>query len=519
MARTGFFETIFQGMTRSEAMMLGAWVKTLELQEEEEREDAGRLLAWYNRDAVAIERRLKELARKTFGDECDNWQWPRANGVPRIIRRISLSYMSPPERKVVRNGEPLDAKSTDHQLVFGPAGLYSGIDINRKMKEADRFSGLLNTVHIEVVPRHGKIDWDFRLRPCTMVVPDPDDYLHFVKFAYEFNPMNPDTLQARVGWVYWTKENHFYLMGDGELVGVSLDDGSNPYAGEIPIVTVRKLEQDDYWGHFGADLVDGFEQATLQLANMWENGFMQTHGQPFGVNLGLKKGETLITGPKNPITVDNVGKDDVPPDLRFVKPDADITIVRDLVEWFMNINGQAYGLPEGSWTAQAASPESGFARFIKNLELFEDRDDVQDMWIKVEQELFEKSRMVWNRWAMENKVKPIPEDLELQVAFQPVKMAEDPTEKIARYTAATKLGVSSPVRYFMEEEGLDEEAAKAKVEKIAEENKLGAPAPAADFMSQFLKGQPNQPAKGVVPPQLEASAIAAGNANQPGGGK
>lgn len=501
MARTGFFESIFADMTAAEAIVREAWLKQLEDEEKAACLAAQRLVDYYNRDRAAIVKYLTEAARKTFGNQVNDWQWPLINGVPRIMKRLSLAYMQPPERKLARGGEALDLTAKEYDLIFGEDGLYSAIDIDRKLKEADRYSTLLNTVHIEVVPRKGKIGWDIRLRPATMVVPDPDDYLEFLKFAYEFNPMHADTLRPRNGWVYWTADRHVYRMANGEEVGMSVEDGSNPYAGVIPIVTVRKIEQDDYWGCFGGDLVDGFEQALLQLGNLWETSFMQTHGQPFGVNLGLAKGETLVTGPKNPVLVNNVGRDDVTPSLSFVSPEAKIQEVRELIDWYVNACGLSYGLPPGSWSMDE-TPESGFSKFMNNIELFEDRADAQSMWIQIEQKLFDTSRMVWNRWAPENGAKRIPEDLELQVIFQPVKMPESPTDKASRYVVGIKAGITSAVRYFMDEEGLDREAAIAKAREIDEENKMFNEAPSAEnFLTSYLQGKVEP--KETVPPEEE----------------
>jgi len=257
--------------------------------------------------------------------------------------------------------------------------------------------------------------------------------------------------------------------------------------------------QDDYWGCFGADLIEAFEQANLQLANTWENGFMQTHGQPFGVNLGLKPGQTIITGCKNPITVEKVGKEDVPPSLSFVKPDADIEVVLRMVEWLIKNCGQCYGLPPSAWSLDEV-PESGFAKFMNNIELFEDREDGQAMWIEVERELFRNSRMVWNRF---NLGPQIPEDLELDVVFQPVSMPENPSEKMTRYTMGIKAGVSSPVRYFMDEENLTREQAIAKAKEIEEENDMfkGSSGAADNFLSEYIGG-PRPPQK-EEPPEEE----------------
>jgi len=499
MAREGFFDKVFAEFSPTEALVRESWIRQLEDDEKAERAAAQRLLDYYNRDRDAIVDHLKLAANKTFGDEVADWQWPVVNGIPRVVKRLSLAYINAPERRVKRKDAVLDITSKEHKLVFGENGLYGGLDVNRKMKEADRYSTLFNTCHIEIVPRNGRIDWDIRLRPGVIVVPDPDDYLQLVNFAYEFNPMDPETLRARNGWVYWTAAEHKYMMANGETVGMSLENGANPYGGEIPIVTVRKLVQDDYWGCFGADLVDAFEQANLQLANTWENGFMQTHGQALGINLGLKKGETLVTGPKNPIMVDDVGKDDVTPDLRFVKPDADIDEVIRMVEWLIKNCGQCYGLPPSAWSLDEV-PESGFAKFMNNIELFEDREEGQAMWVEIERDAFRKSRMVWNRFPGPG-MSQIPEDLELEVTFPPVSMPENPTEKMARFAMGIKAGVSSPVRYFMEEEGLERNAAIVKAKEIEEENDMFGGSTANEFLGEYIAGP--QPPQKEEPPKEE----------------
>ena len=288
--------------------------------------------------------------------------------------------------------------------------------------------------------------------------------------------MDPDTLRLREGWVYWSRDLHAYRLDNGEWHGISLtseagdQEGDNPYEdGAMPIVTVRKIEQDDYWGTYGADFVEAVEQAHVQLCNMWFNAFMQNHGQPVGTNLQLEPGSELSVGPDSPIIVEGVLKDDVPPSLVFAKPDSETSTAQEMIEWFLGKAGQGYGLPPGAWSMDE-TPESGFAKFMNNIELLEDRDDSRAMWEKVEQELFAKSLMVWNRWAVDQGEQPLPDDLRLEVEFPPVKFPESPAEKATRYTLNIQAGLSSPVRYFMEEEGLDEDEAKEKAIAIQVEN-------------------------------------------------
>jgi len=449
------------------------WRENLEANDKLERDAAKRLLDYYNRDRDEMLKHIKKAAKKTFSDEINEvWQWPFINGVPRTVKRLSQAYRDVPVRELVRGDKilPTDDKAYD-QL----ARLYKNFDPNAKLKDADRYSTLLNTTHIEVVPRNGSVDWDFRLRPKVTVLEDPNNYLDFIKFAYELSIINPETLAKRDGWVYWSEEEHFFLGTDRIKVGMSSSDPkdtTNPYRDRdkkqiIPIVTIRKIEQDEYWGKYGADLVDAIEAASLQLGNLWENGFLQTHGIPVGTNLGTKSGQTVTTGPRDGFFAENVTKDDVQPSLEFAKPDPDIDRMMNLIDWFIKQTGATYGLPPSAW-ALDETRMSGIAKFLDNLELLESREDEIAMWQKIEQDLFEKSRIVFNTWAKNGE--KIDMDLSLRVTFPQASFPESPTEKVERFLVESQAGLTSAVEWFMEEEGLDEEQAREKAQRIAKDN-------------------------------------------------
>ena len=465
------FESARVGLKMSvgETLVYIAWLKTLEQREKAEMEAAQRLVDWYQRDREQIVAHLRLAAAKTFpDDETKDWQFPVLNEVPRTIKRLSLAYKKPATRKLFRKGEELPPDSKEYSLVFGESGMYRDIKLDRKMKELDRFSTLLNTVHAEVVPRKGAIDWDIRLRPSVMIVEDPEDYLNFVKFAYRWAPLDPETLKTRVGWVVWTAEQHIFVVdGETKPIGLSDDDLSNPYGGGIPVVTVRKLELDDYWGRFGADLVDGVEAVNLQLANMWENAFLQTHGMRFTINCGFTTGAVIKQGPKHGVDLDGVTADDAKPEFSYIKPDNDIPEVQNLIKFFLDTEGQSYGMPAGGWSEDQV-PESGFAKFLKNIELLENRDDDVQIWEEVEQQLFEKSRMVYNAHCKQGE--KVPEDIELRVSYPEISFPESPTEKDSRWMLRIKAGLASLVDYYMQEEGLDEAQALERAKKVAQHN-------------------------------------------------
>ena len=455
----------------AEAVVQASFIKALEDKDQEEREDAQRLIDWYNRDRKNIKLHLKAQAAKTF-DSTDDWQFPVVNGVRRTIRRLSTAYQQPPIRELLRAGKELKATSEVAKKV---AKMFSKIDINRKFRSLDRWATLLNTVHAEVVWRRGFIDWDIRLRPDVTVVTDPEDFLEFVKFAYQWTPIDPETLKPVAGWVYWDDERHVFISKGGIQLGLSNTAGTNPYKDPeteqpvIPIATVRKDEDiPDYWGRFGADLVDAFQIMNVQLGNIWETTSLQVHGQPLFINIDVESGKKVLLGPRHPLVATKVTKDDVAPNVLFPKPDPDIEEVQGLLDWFIKTNAAAYGLPPSAW-ALDEQRLSGFAKFMDNIELLEIRQEDGTQWERTEQELFRLSIIVWNQWAEE--ADKVPTDLELRVTFPEAKVPETPTEKSTRWAIEIGAGLASAVDFFMEEEGLNAENALMRAIEVATQNK------------------------------------------------
>ena len=480
MALDNFFSNIFgsSSIAVTEDIVRNLWIAKLEEDEKVARTAAQRLLDWYSKDSTAIYLHLKEAAKKSFDtDEVKDWQWPLLNGVPRMINRLSLAYKEAPERKLFKgygkDRKEIEVDSEVYESVFGLEGMFRKIDINQKYKEMDRYSSLFNTLHTEVVPRKGAIDWDIRLRPQTIVVPDPKDCLTYNKIAFACNFMDPNTLIPYGGWIYWSEDFYAMRLTNQDWIGLANEEGLNPY-GIIPVVVIRKSEQDDYWGFSGSDIVDGFEKLNIQFAQTWETGIMQTFGIPFGVNLHLKPEETLKVGPRKPVTVEDVGKDEVTPSLSFPKPENDIDKLTDLITFYLKALGNSEGLPPSAWSMEEI-PESGFAKFMNNIESIENREDGINRWKKIETELFNTSRTVHNYYAKEWKVKPIPEDIYMELTFPAVKIPESPLERTTRYVAAKAAGLTSAVRYYMEEKGMTEEQATELVVKIQKELELSQP--------------------------------------------
>jgi hypothetical protein len=468
------------------AVTQAAFLDALEKKDSAERINAQRLINWYNRDRDEIVLHLKEAAGKKV-ENVEDWSFPVINGVPRTIKRLSTVYKDPPTRDYFVGDKPAP-EATLEKI----DKMYSRIDLDKKMVTLDRWSTLLNTVHAELVFRKGYIDIDVRLRPSVVIVPDPEDFLEFAAFAYRWEPMDPETLEPVKGWVYWTEEMHLFITGAGKMVGMSNKEGTNPYkdpeSGEplIPVVTVRKIEDiQDYWGRFGADLVDAQEAANVELGNMWETMGLQTHGWPVITNFGLPEGAVVKMGPKHPLVANKVTKEDHPPNVAFPKPDPDLGAVREVLDWFLRLNASAYGLPPSAWSLDEQAL-SGFSKFMDNIELLEAREEAVPQWQKIEADIFKKARIVYNYNAPDKD--KIPEEVKLKVTFPKPRIPESPTEEATRWALAIKSDLASLVDYFMGKEGLDRDSATERAKETVEANReLGGIVSLA--RSRFLEQQ------------------------------
>lgn len=472
-----------------------AWLDKLEADEQTARAAAQRLLDWYWDDKLKIEEHVTETAKKTFDPETlAEWQFVKLNGVRRVISRLSTAYLEAPERILV-NAEGTELPKENPAYTAYEA-MFKGMDMDKKFKLFDRMSTLFNTIHVEVVPRGNAIDWDMRLRPISFVVPNPADEFQPERFAYEWNVVNPKDLAVREGWVLWSADNHVWIGAGGQEVGLSLEEKGNPYDGVMPIVVIRREEQDDYWGQYAADVVDAFEQLTVQLGNLWENAIMQAHAQPFGINLNLPEGSKLRAGPKHPIMVDGVDKSKIEPRLDFVKPETDLDSVVAMLQWFLQASASAKGMPASAW-AQEEKNLSGFAKLIDNLELLEIRTEDLPQWVGYEEALFAKSVMVWNRWdEVRDGAPAMPDGVGLKVVTKEVSFPEDPLEKATRQQMEIKMGILTAAHVIAERDGIPLEEAIEEAKNIAQIQKdirsAGGPAVGEDGLP-VIPGQAEAP--------------------------
>lgn len=456
--------------------------------DDQQRKVAQRLIDWFQRDRVKIVEHVRNQAKVTFGDKTADWQIPVINGVQRTVKRIAMTYAAPPERKYMKGKKEL---GPDDPQMKNIERMHRGMRIDKRMRQAERWQVLLNTVHIEPVYRvagGGRIDWIIHRRPDVVVITDPEDYLRFEIFAQRFTfpavAGQTASSQRDGGFLVWTDTEHVFIRDDGWVYGVDDAKGTNPYIPiknetlerPIPVITLRKTEGDDYYGRYGADIVDTNEQGCIQLANMWEDGFMQS-GIVLARNTGMgkkDKGEKVEIGLKAPILVEGAIKDELEPDVKFLRPETPLDVIQDMIDWFTKMASATYGMPPSAW-AQDEKLMSGFAKMMDNIELLEDRDESIDEWSDTEAAIFEAERMVWNRYHP-NKAEHVDEDITLEATFNAVEFPEAPADQAITATAEINANLSSIVDWIMKKHKISDrdEALKIALRNVEENAQVQA---------------------------------------------
>lgn len=473
------------------------------MKEAKDRSRALRLVAWYERDRPEIEAFIRKQAKVTFGDETAEWQTPIVNGVYRTVRRLAMTYRTPPERRYYID----DKELTDQKQLENIKTAFRRLDVDKRMQQLEQWMILFNTAHLEPVYRRGRIDYDFRLRPESLAIGAFDDYLDFDQFARSIEVSRLGEGTAK-GFILWTEDEYIFVREDG-FVFPACDaglDGSNPFSMQvwrekdlpIPVNRARKVEGREYWGRYGCDIVDAYEQAAIQLGNLWENVFLQGHGVPIFTNCNLKEGERKRVGPKDPIVVEKVQKDDVPPGLAFAKTEPDIEQTRALIDWFVKQNGGSYFMPPSAYATEEKEM-SGFAKLVDSSELIEDREQGLSDFRAIERQNFEASVAVWNA-NHPVKAEHIDPAIELRVTFPEVEVLQTPQDEATTIALEIQNNLASSVDYIMRKRKISdrEEAKKLALEIIAEnadmkaalQKAIGAGAPGGDF--QDPNADPNE---------------------------
>lgn len=449
--------------------------------------DAQKLWYWYYNDKDAIVQYVRGALAKTFKKKTLNKMNIRVyNIVERIISKICLVYKKNPLRaldggmKQGQNGE--SAQSEDDKRY---QNLLLASTISSKAKEWHKLGRLFNTVLVQPVwvesgnppkagatampsGRQGFIDFVIHTPAWTVVESEENDWLRPRALYFPVWKTIGDKFQQVL--VYWSATEHYYIDRLGNKIAIPGNEQMmNPY-GVLPAAVLRFKEGIDFWGEGMWDLVDGNEEVCVQATNMFYIALFQAHGQPVGINLGLK-GEPEI-GPDKPILVDNAGgNDQQSSDFKFASANPIIREIRDLIDWAIKLMQSLKGLSPQQFSLEAKLA-SGVSKMIDSADLTEIREDEVPILENFEHDLFSVTRAVFN---YHNPSKKISEKAAFSIRFPDQKPTKTIEEKVREREAGLAQGWLSLTDILMEDHPeLSKQQAEERVKEIrAEGEKIG----------------------------------------------
>ena len=444
------------------------------IKEEQERlVDFRKLYDFYIFDRQRVLDYVKIAMKATFkATTIAQMQFPLYNLTKKIINQLAVAYLEPATRYVVvpkatqtQGTETIqigDKKAEQDNDIYQEILALS--NINSASKDWNRLAKLLTTVYVGVMYREGKIEYELFPPHSIEVKAQDDDYLEPALVQYD-RKFGKETLTY-----VWTPTEHRIVDKDNRMVE-SLNPwvGVNKY-GVIPFLPCRLSVPGDHWGEGDTELVSVNEKIDILIASMVYNAIMQSHSQPFGVNLHLDDREAgeLQTGPGRVIEVNDVSKEDALPSFEFVTPQPAIEANVRAIDWMLKALALSKGL-----SAQSVSPEvsesSGVSKMVDLNELRERRRDDVEFLRPFEKRLFDITRIVWNT----NEEKQISDDAVFGIDFVEPELPMTAKEELEIKEKKMALGLYSPVQDMCDEdEGIDEEQAMAYIMKNMQWNQM-----------------------------------------------
>lgn len=417
-----------------------------------------RLYDYYAFDRDSILQYQQRSMGKTFKTSTiDKMQYPLLNLTKKIVDRLAVAYLVPAERYVVSTSSATDPLSQRDNMVYQK--LLNTSNIHSAAKQWNRLAKLHDTVYVGVIYRNGRIEYEVMPPHALDVREKRDNYLEPEEVSFE-RQFGNETYT-----VIWTETEHRIIDEKGKMVeGLNPWGGQNLY-GKIPYIPCRLKMTDDHWGEGDTELVYMNEQINILLASLDYNAIMQSHGQPVAVNMNFDG--TLKTGPDVVIEANDVSKDDVMPEFKFVSPDPAIETNIKLIDWMMKQAAIMKGLSAQSMNTEISDRQSGIAKDIDLAELRERRQDDIEFLRPFEKRLFDVTRTVWNF----NETDKMSEKAMFGIDFETPEPPVSPMDEVIIKEKQKALGLWSPyLDYMDEDEGIDETAAIEYVKRIIEVN-------------------------------------------------
>jgi hypothetical protein len=295
-----------------------------------------------------------------------------------------------------------------------------------KIKQASKYTKLLNTILLRPVWRNDKLDLDILTGNLLDVVTgDSPEILEKVLIT---NYGTSDKIED-VTYSLWTPETWTRLDYRGNVI----EQEANPYK-TLPFLPVFDFSPPSsaFWLPGGDDIISLQEAINIKLTDL----VYLIQQQSFGVGYikGSQTGATLKVDPGSLAEIPENGE------IGFVSQKAEIRQVVEAIDKLVKWCCVSTGLSAGSISTDPTE-QSGVSKQWDSKELSEMRTDDIALWRSYEKQLFNLIRIVWNT----HSTKKLSESATLKIDFADPQPEQSAKEQAQADDLKIAQGVLSPV--------------------------------------------------------------------------
>lgn len=416
-----------------------------------------------------LENLLEELDPETVKDMQS--RIATVNIYKKVVSKKARVYRTAPKRKAV---------NPDHQEQLDD--LVDAISLNVAMKKTNKYLEAMLNSDVFVRPikdvteytNNGSPKWRYRIEPMPPhkydVIQDANDpekamgyiFSHFRSSAAYLgnNPQNreraglqgsfrsgdgkdqaiADSPNDKGGlekeYTFWGNKYHITFDESGEIIPEKSGDSLLNPIQKLPIVSVAKDRDGDFWSVGGEDLIEGSILVNTILSDIYYIAKMHGTGLFYIFGKGVPK--SYKVGPNQAITM-NVEDGDPTPSLGFANANPQLSEHKDLVEQYVAILLTTNDLEPGSVQGQlsASGAASGIQEMIIKAEPMGSVEDDQEIFKDAEPEVV-KIASLWHNLYFDKgllvdklaQIGKIPDDLDYSIKFGAVQQFINEKEKL-----------------------------------------------------------------------------------------
>ncbi len=377
------------------------------------------------------------------------------NVLKRIINEISTIYKEEAKRTIEPKSDRYDE-------------LKKELNLDLKMRRANRFTNLLNECLIKVDVRDGKIVHDFITPHICSVIQDDKDPTKARAIIYQMTWVDT-RYKTDIEYHYWDDDGNYFIFDKHWVIKEVIYDGNSPYKDKdrkgkfiLPFVVFHRQEPlCNFWDQdSGRDLYNAATTIGVKMTLFDDYFHTASFKQIYMIGDAAKMPQDQR---KDPLTIMTV-----PPGegaaIGTLDIQANLMDMKQAVMFGITSIMNNYGISSDQWTL-SFTELSGVALRIRMQPLEEIRREQIPLYRDYERDLFEKTRMVNNAWASTMGWKKIPDKSTFAVDFGDVTFPEDAMQRFGYRTKLMQSGLISLGQYYQDfnPDIKDEEEAEKKI--------------------------------------------------------